>query len=94
LVTRARCGCAYVGETKKGTYTYYHCTGNRGPCGNTYVREEDLSRLFGETVKRVRIPAELANAVAQAPRESLADKATAVRTSTMRLQQQQLLVQS
>jgi hypothetical protein len=28
-----------VGELKKGRYVYYHCTGNRGRCGDPYVRE-------------------------------------------------------
>jgi len=27
-----RCGCALVGEKKKGKYVYYHCTGNKGKC--------------------------------------------------------------
>ena len=44
LVTCGRCGCAFTGEIKKGQYVYYHCTGHRGPCGNTYVREEELIR--------------------------------------------------
>ena len=42
LMTCGRCGCAYTAEMKKGRYIYYHCTGHRGACGNTYVREEDL----------------------------------------------------
>ena len=29
-----------------------HCTGHRGPCGNTYVREEELVRQFGEILKQ------------------------------------------
>ena len=60
LVTCGRCGCAYTAETKKGQYVYYHCTGHRGPCGNTYVREEELVSQFGRILQQVRIPAELA----------------------------------
>jgi hypothetical protein len=56
LVTCGRCGCAFTAETKKGQYVYYHCTGHRGPCGNTYVREEELVRQFGEILKQIRIP--------------------------------------
>jgi site-specific DNA recombinase len=51
LVTCGRCGCAFTAEIKKGQYVYYHCTGHRGPCGNTYVREEELIRQFGELLK-------------------------------------------
>ena len=94
LVTCGRCGCAFTAETKKGQYVYYHCTGHRGPCGNTYVREEELVRQFGEILKQVRIPAELAGKLATVLRESQSDKEKFVRTSMLRLQQQQMLLRS
>ena len=94
LLTCGRCGCAYTAEIKKGLYTYYHCTGHRGACGNTYVREEDLARALGELLKQVRIPTELADRVATVLRESQTDKEQFVRTAMMRLQQQQLLLRS
>jgi len=94
LVTCGRCGCAFTGEIKKEQYVYYHCTGSRGPCGNSYVREEDLAGLLGELVKRVRIPTELADGVAIALRESQSDKESFTRTTIMRLQQLQLLLRS
>ena len=37
LLTCGICGCAITAEIKKATYTYYHCTGYRGRCGNTYI---------------------------------------------------------
>ena len=52
LVTCGHCGCALVGEIKKGRYVYYHCTGFKGKCPERYVREEVLeaafSRLLGQ----------------------------------------------
>jgi DNA invertase Pin-like site-specific DNA recombinase len=42
LVHCGHCGCLMVGELKKGRYVYYHCTGNKGSCGDPYVREEQL----------------------------------------------------
>jgi DNA invertase Pin-like site-specific DNA recombinase len=42
LVHCGHCGCLMVGELKKGRYVYYHCTGNKGRCGDPYVREERL----------------------------------------------------
>ena len=33
---------------------------HRGQCGNAYVRGEELVRQFGEILKQVRIPTELA----------------------------------
>jgi hypothetical protein len=52
LVKCARCGCSFTAELKKGQYVYYHCTGAKGPCGNSYIREEDLGTLLGDVVKR------------------------------------------
>jgi hypothetical protein len=43
-------------EIKNGRYIYYHCTGFCGRCGNTYIREESLSKLFEDVVRRVQIP--------------------------------------
>ena len=80
LVTCGRCGCAFTAEIKKGQYVYYHCTGHRGPCGNTYVREEELIRQFGELLKQIRIPTELAGKLATVLRESQTDKEKFVRT--------------
>ena len=76
-----------------GTCTY-HCTGHRGPCGNTYVREEELVSQFGRILQQVRIPAELAGKLATVLRESQADKEKFARTALLRLQQQQLLLRS
>jgi len=45
-------------------------------------------------MKRVRIPTELAEAVAKVLRESQSDKETFVRATTMRLQQQQLTIRA
>jgi hypothetical protein len=56
------------------------------------VREEELVRQFGEILKHIRIPHELAGKLATVLRESQADKEKFVRTSMLRLQQQQLLL--
>jgi DNA invertase Pin-like site-specific DNA recombinase len=94
MVTCGRCGCAFTAEIKKGRYVYYHCTGHRGACGNTYVREEELIRQFGEILKQVRVPTELAGKLATILRESQSDKEKFVRTAMLRLQQQQMLLRS
>ena len=64
LLTCGRCGCSMTAERKKGKYTYYRCTGFHGRCGNAYVREELLADLLGDVVKRIQIPAELADWIA------------------------------
>lgn len=48
LLKCGRCDCAMTAERKKGKYTYYRCTGFKGACGNTYIREGRLSTLLGE----------------------------------------------
>ena len=74
LLTCGLCGCAITAEVKKGKYVYYHCTGHRGRCGNTYVREEDLGVLLGEVVRRIQISPEIADWIADALRDSQAEK--------------------
>jgi site-specific DNA recombinase len=64
---------------------YYHCTGGRGLCGNTYVREEDLSQLFAGAVKRVQVPPDVADWIAEALRDSKDDKERFHRTALMQL---------
>lgn len=72
-VACGRCGCAMTAEIKS-RYVYYHCTGARGRCGNTYVREEELSRQFADIVKRVQNPTAVADWIAETLRESRDDK--------------------
>ena len=73
---------------------YYHCTGGRSRCGNAYVREEDLSQLFAGAVKRVQMPPDVADWIAEAPRDSKDDKERFHRTAVMQLQQNYLAVQA
>ena len=59
-----------------------------------WIREEELARLLGDAVQQIRVPAALADRAAEALRESQGDKEKFVRTTTMRLQQQQLLIRA
>jgi hypothetical protein len=49
ILTCGYCGCAMVGEIKKGRYVYYHFTGYNGKCPEPYTREE----VAGESVHRI-----------------------------------------
>ncbi len=55
LVGCGHCGCAMVGEIKKGRYVYYHCTGYKGKCPEPYAREEALSQHFSTALRRLHI---------------------------------------
>jgi site-specific DNA recombinase len=48
--------CAVTAEIKKQKYTYYRCTGYRGPCDLPYMREELLGPRLGQIVKDIFIP--------------------------------------
>jgi len=56
LLTCAYDNCRVTAEQKKGKYTYYHCTGYRGPCDLPYFREEELSLRLGQILKDIYIP--------------------------------------
>ena len=86
LVTCGRCGCAFTAETKKGQYVYYHCTSARGRCGNTPIREERLSQLFAEVVGRVRVPKQVAKAIAAELRRTRDGEDEFRRATLVRLQ--------
>lgn len=55
------CGCAMVGEIKKGKYIYYHCTGNRIGCDRKgrnirqEVVEQHVMNIL-ENFKQIELP--------------------------------------
>jgi hypothetical protein len=56
LIRCGHCGCAVIGEIKKGKYIYYHCTGQRGKCPEKYVRQEMIEAQFCDAVRRIVLP--------------------------------------
>ncbi len=74
LLTCAKCGFSITAEIKKGRYVYYHCTERGGPCGNAYVREEELTKQFAEIVKQIHIDDEILESVKKALLESHEDE--------------------
>jgi site-specific DNA recombinase len=74
LITCGHCGCAMVGEIKKGRYTYYHCTGYKQKCPEPYTREEVLEGQFTDLLTRISFTPEVLGWVKQALRESHGDE--------------------
>ena len=66
LITCGHCGCAMVGEMKKGRYIYYRCTGHRGKCPERYVREEVLEERFTDLLAGIVFTDEVLKGVAAA----------------------------
>jgi len=67
LLTYARCGCTMTAEKKKGNYVYC-CTGFKGACGNTYMREERLAELLCNVIAPIQISEDIAKSIAAALR--------------------------
>ena len=89
LVKCGICGCSMTAELKKGKYIYYHCTQFHGKCGNSYVREESLDRLFAEVVGRVRVSASTVEDIKAALSESQRDRVTYHNDSVKALRKRQ-----
>ena len=70
MLTCGHCGCALTAEKKKGRYIYYHCTGNRGKCPESYVREEEIARQFGDSLRAIRLDEDVLEWMVEALRES------------------------
>jgi site-specific DNA recombinase len=73
LISCGHCGCALVGEIKKGKYVYYHCTGYKGKCPEPYTREEVLEEQFAHLLGSLVLDAEILGWVKEALRQSHGD---------------------
>ena len=86
LMNCGHCGCALVGERKKGRYVYYHCTGYKGNCGEPYVREEVISKKFSEVLGRLSFGEDVLSWLTVGLRESHADEQKEHEAAIARLQ--------
>ncbi len=88
LVTCKHCGCALVGEVKKGKYVYYHCTGFKGKCKEPYVREEVLVEQFKDLLAGLQFDDDVLAWVTRALRESIDGEKREQREAMERLQKE------
>ena len=56
----AECGCCITIETKKG-HNYLRCTKRKGQCSQKYVREEAMTEMIREELKKVSLSDAAAN---------------------------------
>jgi DNA invertase Pin-like site-specific DNA recombinase len=56
----AECGCCPTIETQKG-HNYLRCTKRRGPCNQKYVREEAMTEMIKEEIRKVSLSDEVAD---------------------------------
>jgi hypothetical protein len=93
LITCGHCGCALVGEIKKGRYVYYHCTGYKGKCPEPYTREEVLERRFTGLLKGISFSDEVMEWVTKALRESHRDEKKFHEDAIVKLQREHRRIQ-
>lgn len=59
LIKCGHCGCALVGDIKKGKYVYYRCTGYKQKCGEPYTRESVLEAQFTGLLRQLHFDDEM-----------------------------------
>ncbi len=79
------CGCAIVGEIKKGKYVYYHCTQAKGKCDQPWVREEVIDAQMADIFKAVEVDGRTVDDVVRALKDSYRDEKDYRTTETARL---------
>lgn len=62
LLKCADCGLAITPEKHKG-HVYYHCTQYNGKHGAAWIREEEITKQFGEIFKTIQMPLEVASSI-------------------------------
>jgi hypothetical protein len=93
LIICGHCGCAMVGEIKKGRYIYYHCTGYKGKCPEPYTRQEILEEKFTELLRRISFSEEVLRWLATALKGSYSDERKVHEQAISRLQQEHKRIQ-
>ena len=86
LLNCGHCGCALVGEIKKGRYIYYHCTGYKGKCNEPYVREEVIADKFSALLGRLNFAENVHQWIVAGLRQSHADERKEHNEAVTRLQ--------
>jgi DNA invertase Pin-like site-specific DNA recombinase len=74
LLTCGHCGCALVGDIKKGQYVYYRCTHFKQNCPEPYTREEVLEEKFTHMLSEVHFSPEELEWAAAAMRDGREDE--------------------
>lgn len=92
MMTCRHCGCALVGDLKKQKYIYYRCSGNKGRCGEPYVREKVLVDQCKAILGQLRFDDDTLGLMTRALKESFSvetkDRADAL--SRLRAEQDRL----
>jgi site-specific DNA recombinase len=88
------CGCALVGDMKKGKYVYYHCTGYKGKCPEKYVREEEVTRQVEGALAALKADKDAMALMIRALKESHAEESRFHGDAVSKLQKERDLLES
>jgi DNA invertase Pin-like site-specific DNA recombinase len=66
LVVCGHCGCQMTAAYAKKKYVYYRCTGARGDCSPTYIRQDRLGDALASVVKGVHMTSKQVSTLLQA----------------------------
>jgi site-specific DNA recombinase len=94
MISCGVCGCSLTAEIKKEKYTYYHCTGHKGNCKQTYLRQEVIDRTFEDLLNNLHISEAIQEFVMQGLRGSLKDKIEYHNSLVQQLEKQIKLLQT
>ena len=83
-----------TGDIKKGKYVYYRCTGYKGKCPKRYVKEEELTRQFSESLEAIRLEPEIHSLLIRALKESQADESRFHHEETAKLEAERKTLES
>lgn len=74
LIDCTECGCGITFETKKGKYTYGHCTRKKNKHPMKYVNEDKITKQIQTLLKQIQIPEEAYIQVSDILRKSHEEK--------------------
>ncbi len=93
LIRCGVCGCKLTAELKKGKYIYYHCTGQKGYCMQSYLRQETIDEHFEQLLASIQIDEATQMMVLKGLRESMQDKIEYHNNLASQLEQQIKVIQ-
>jgi hypothetical protein len=93
LITCGHCGCALVGEIKKGRYIYYHCTGYKGKCPAPHTRDEVVEQAFTNLLRDLTFSSEILEWVTRSLRDSHEDESAFRGEAIAKLQREHRRIQ-
>jgi DNA invertase Pin-like site-specific DNA recombinase len=93
LLTCGHCGCALVGDIKKGRYVYYRCTHFKQNCPEPYTREEVLEEKFTNMVNGIHFSPDVLAWAEDAMRDGHEDERKVHADAIQRLQREHQRIQ-